>query len=68
LALGKSLGDRGRLERAEAMAREAVLLAPTVASLQRDLADIVEVRGRKAEAVALRLKAREADPARVFGP
>ena len=68
LALGKAWRDRERLGLAEFLAREAVRLAPAVASLKTDLAAIIEARGRKAEAATLRKEARESDPGRVFGP
>ncbi len=65
---GKILADREAMRLAEAELREAIALAPAVASLWGDLAEILVLEGRTREAAQARGEQARRDPRGVFGP
>jgi len=67
-ARGRLSRDREALRRAEAGLREAIGLAPAVASLWGDLAEVLELEGRTREARLARMEQGRRDPRGVFGP
>jgi len=58
--------DPGALRRAEDLLRAAIGMAPAVASLHGDLAEVLDLEGRRREAAAERAEQSRRDPAGVF--